>query len=182
MKTKVFLCILLLALNFSAFGQSNWNNYSMSDNSFDITIHHDTKFLFTGDERGNHVGTFDLALKIEIPFIKFAKSYISIFPSYEYADLHGGVFRRYAVGVGYIHKGVYFKNLNLGVFPDFGRIYRQNKLTPSFGLGIEVSYRLTKRFSLSYLHQILERTDLKLLYNDDSYVRNSSFMGFKIHL
>ena len=56
------------------------------------------------------------------------------------------------------------------------------KKSPSFGLGVEVSYRLTKRFSLSYVHQMMERTDLKLMYNEDSFVRNSSLMGFKIHL
>lgn len=150
--------------------------------SFNISIHQDTKLIFVGDNRGNHRGTIDVTVKAEIPLVNFPKSYIFIFPSYEYAELLGGTFRRYAVGVGYTIKGVYFKNFNIGLFPSIGYVYRENTASLSFGFGIDISYRLTKRFSLSYVHQIIERTDLKLIYNENSYTRSSSFVGFKIHL
>lgn len=182
MKTRLLFIIFLLTINTVCFSQNNWNNYSNHDDSFEISIHQDTKFVFTGDDLGNHAGTIDIIIKVEIPLIKFSRSHVLIFPSYEYAGLHGGAYRRYSVGVGYVYKDIYFKNLNAGIFPDIGRIFRFNKIVPSFGLGLEVSYRLTKRFSLSYLHQILERTDLKLMYNEEDFIRHSSFIGFKIHL
>ena len=170
-KNKFILLITFILFGIQAYGQD----------SFNITVHHDTRFIFVGDDRGNHRGTVNILLKGELPVIKFSKSHIFISPTYEYAGLHGGVMRRYSIGVGYTHESVYFKNLNLGMYLDTGAIFRMQKKSPSFGLGIEVSYRLTKRFSLSYLHQMMERSDLKLMYNEDSYVRNSSFMGFKIH-
>ena len=152
-----------------------------SQDSFTLAIHQDTRFLYSGDIRGNHKGTLDILIKAEIPIIKLKKSYFVVFPSFEYAALHSSEMSRYSVGVGYIQKEIYFKNLNLGIFTDLGRIYRENKSSRSYGLNFEVSYRLTKRLSASIVHQILERTDLKLLYNDGRYTRNSSFIGFKVH-
>ena len=171
-KLKFILLIIFLQLSIHTYSQ----------NSFNVTVHQDTKFIFIGDEIGNHRGTINILLKVELPLIEFSKSHVFIFPSYEYAGLHGGTFTRYSLGVGYTHNDVYFKKLNLGLYLDSGAIFRMQKKSPSFGLGVEVSYRLTKRFSLSYVHQMMERTDLKLIYNEDSFVRNSSFMGFKIHL
>lgn len=90
--------------------------------SFNVTIHQDTKLVFIGDNRGNHRGTIDILVKVQIPLVKFPKGYVFIFPSYEYAELLGGTFRRYAVGVGYTIKDVYFKNFNIGLFPSIGNI------------------------------------------------------------
>ena len=171
MKTKLLLVFLLFCKSTLSYSQKH----------FDLTVHQDTKFIFVGDKRGNNVGTVDILLKIEVPVIKFPKSYITVFPSYEYANLNGGTFKRYSVGAGYIFKGVYFKNINIGLFSDFGFITRNSKSGSSFGFNTEISYKLTRRVSLSYVHQITERSDLKFLYNDDSYIKPSSLMGFKVH-
>ena len=177
MKLKKIILLLLLSVN----------SFIFSQNSFDLTVHHDTRFLFMGDDRGNHVGTVNIVVKLEIPIIKFAKSYIHFFPSLEYADLHNGpnldssTYLRYAVGVGFIRNDLFLKKLNVGISPNIGYIIRENKGASSFGLSAEISYRLTKRFSLSYIHQILERSDITFLYNDTSNIRNSALLGFKVH-
>ena len=148
----------------------------------DLSFHHDTKFLFTGDNRGNHAGTLAIIAKVEIPVKKFSNSYIIAFPSFEYTGLHSGASRRYAIGVGYVQKNVFLKNLNFGAYPDYGFINRMGNSTGSFGLSIEAFYKITDWFSLSYIHQIVERSDLVILYNETSYIRPSSFVGFKFHI
>jgi len=171
MKLKNIILLVILANSSLFFSQDN----------FDISAHHDTKFFFTGDDRGNYAGTLDLMLKIEIPIIKFEKSYIVAYPVFEHAKLHSGHLKRYAVGVGYIRQNLFLKKLNVGLLPNFGIIDRFQKTTTSFGMDFEVSYKLFKRFSLSYTHQIVERTDLKTKYNETKYIRPSSFIGFKLH-
>ena len=179
MKTRItFFFLLFIFKSISVFSQD----------SFALTIHQDTRFLFVGDDRGNHVGTLNILVKFEIPIIKFPKSYIHFFPSFEYADLHqgssnshGSNLRRYAAGLGFIRKDLFFKKLNVGISPNIGYILRENKGASSLGLNAEISYRLTKRFSLSYIHQILERSDLTFLYNDTSNIKNSALLGFKVH-
>jgi len=164
----LFLCIINSTISFS-------------QKSFDIDVHHDTKFIFSGDERGNNTGTTDIIIKFEVPFKRFPKSYLTVFPSFEYANLNTGSLKRYAVGVGYFYTDVFFKRLNMGVLPNYGFIKRFNNTTGSFGVDIEISYRIAKRVSLSYVHQIIERTDLKVTYNETKYIKPSSFMGFKVH-
>ena len=152
-----------------------------SQDTFDLAVHHDTKFFFIGDERGNKAGTLDLLVKIEIPIVKFLKSYIVVYPLLEHVNLHTGSLKRYALGFGYIRENLFLKKLNVGLFPNFGTIKRFDNTTTSFGFDFEISYQLLKRLSISYIHQIVERTDLKFKYNESSYIRPSSFLGFKVH-
>lgn len=152
-----------------------------SQKRFNLSIHHDTKFLFIGDNLGNSAGTLDLIAKIEIPIKNFSNSYIIAYPSFEYVDLHSGSSRRYAIGSGYIQKNVFLNNLNLGALLDYGFINRLGNSTSSFGLSIEAFYKVTSWLSLSYIHQIIERSDLVILYNEIYYIRPSSFAGFKFH-
>ena len=179
MKTKLaFLIVLFIFKSISVFSQD----------TFDLTVHHDTRFLFVGDDRGNHSGTLNIIVNLEIPIIKLPTSYIHFFPSLEYAELHMGttnshrsIYRRYAIGAGFVRKDLFIKKLNVGISPHIGYILRENKGASSLGLNTEISYRLTKRFSLSYIHQILERSDLTFLYNDTSNIKNSALLGFKLH-
>ena len=113
MKTRLLILIILLTFKSIA---------SYSQDTFDLTIHHDTRFLFAGDDRGNHVGTIDIIVQLEIPLIKFPKSYIYFYPSLEHAYLHRNeqdtnesAFNRYAIGAGFIRKDLFFKNFNVGI-------------------------------------------------------------------
>ena len=101
MKLQYIILLVILANSSLFFSQDNFN----------ISVHHDTKFFLTGDERGNHAGTLDLMLKIEIPIIRFKKSYIVAYPVFEHAKLHSGHLKRYAVGVGYIRQNLFFKKI-----------------------------------------------------------------------
>ena len=148
----------------------------------DISFHHDTKFLFVGDQRGNDAGTLGFILKADFRLKKFAKSYLTIGTSYEYADLVGGTFTRYSLGIGYVREKVFLKNLSFEVYPNYGFISRQDVNVGSFGINIEAFYKISKRFSLSYLHQTIERSDFIALYKDAAHIHASSFVGFKIHL
>ena len=73
-----------------------------SQDSFNVSIHHDTKLLLFGDDRGNHAGTINLLAKVEIPIVKFSNSYVIAYPAFEYAALHYTPLKRYFVGVGYV--------------------------------------------------------------------------------
>ncbi|WP_298882340.1 hypothetical protein [uncultured Polaribacter sp.] len=170
-KLKLILLILFLTFGFEIFCQ----------NSIDLSIHQDTKFIFVGDDRGNHRGTLDIIIKLEVPLKRFSKSQISIFPLFEHAALHSGSLQRYAIGASYVYKDFFIKKINLGLYPNYGFITRFNDTNSSAGIDIDISYRLTKRVSISYVHQIIERTDLKTTYNESDYIRNSSFLGFKVH-
>lgn len=150
--------------------------------TMDISFHHDSKFLFIGDERGNDAGTLDFILRADFRLKKFARSYLTVGPSYEYADLVGGTFTRYSLGIGYVREKVFLKNLSFGVYPNYGLISRQHSKTGSFGINIDIFYKISKRFSLSYVHQTLERTDFIALYDSQAHIHASSFVGFKIHL
>lgn len=172
MNNKILFILFFLCINL----------YGFSQKSFDLNIHHDAKFLFTGDNRGNDMGTLDILIKFEIPLIQYSKSYITVFPLFEYADLYTGSLKRYAVGFGYFYKDVFIKKLKIGVLPNYGSISRFNNTTGSFGTDIEMSYRIAKRVSLSYVLQIIERTDLKVTYDENEYIRSSSFIGIKVHL
>lgn len=171
MKLQFILFFLLLTKSTLFFSQD----------TFDLSVHHDTKFFFIGDDRGNHAGTLDLLVKVEIPIVKFLKSYIVVYPLLEHVNLHTGALKRYALGFGYIRENLFLKKLNAGVFPNFGAINRFGTTTTSFGIDFEISYQLFKRLSISYIHQIVERTDLKHKYNESSFIRPSSFLGFKVH-
>lgn len=171
MKLKVLILFLLLLKTTLFFSQE----------PISIAFHHDTKFLFIGDERGNHAGTIDILIKLEFPVKNFKKAYLTVFPSFEFADLHTGSLKRYSLGAGFIQKDIFLKKLYLGVYADYGFIERMENSTSSFGLHFEIFYKISNRFSLSYIHQIIERTDLKILYNESNYIRPSSFVGFKIH-
>lgn len=148
----------------------------------DISFHHDSKFLFIGDERGNDAGTLDFILRADFRLKKFAKSYLTVGPSYEYADLAGGTFTRYSLGIGYVQEKVFLKNLSFGVYPNYGLISRQHVKTGSFGINIELFYKISKRFSLSYVHQTLERTDFIALYDSTTKFIGSGFIGVKFAL
>ena len=163
--------MLLLFLNISTI--------VFSQKTLDITIHQDTKFLFTGDERGNKAGTTDLLMKVEVPIKRFEKTTLTVYPSFEYADLHSGVLKRYAFGVGYLIKNIIAKQISFGFHADYGVINRMQQNTGSFGFNIEAFYRINNTISLSYLHQVTERTDLKNLYNETDFIRPSSFVGLR---
>ena len=174
-KLKKVLLILFLII----FGL-NLNGQNLK--GIDISIHQDTKFTFVGDERGNTAFTLDALIHVEIPIYRFSKSYLTLYPSIEYADLKGGILRRYSFGFGYVIEDIYLKKLNLSIHPNYGFINRLGNNTNSAGINFEVYYKLTEWFSLSYIHQITERTDLTALYNDNDTIRNSSFIGIIFHL
>ena len=171
MRGGLYLVLLFILTSNMVFGQK-----------IHVSMHQDTKFLFIGDDRGNGPGTVDFLLKVEFRILQFRSGYVTIYPNYEYADLVGGRLNRYTFGIGYIKERVFTKNLNVGVYPDYGAIQRNGFITGSFGINIELFYKITKRFSLSYMHQTVQRSDFIPLYNDAAHIHVSSFVGFKIHL
>jgi hypothetical protein len=171
MKVKLFLFFLFF-IKYTSF---------YSQEFIDISFHQDTKLLFTGDKIGNHAGTINMLVKAEIPFMKFSNSYLVIFPVFEYANLHSASLKRYSAGIGYIQQNVFLNKLNFGINANYGFIERLKNTTGSWGLSFELFYKISKRFSLSYLHQIVHRTDLEAIYNVETEIRNSSFLGIKVH-
>lgn len=157
------------------------NSYSQSNNTsnLDITLHQDTRLLFFGDKRGNSRGTIDILIKAEVPIIRHTKGYVVLYPSFEYAGLVGGDLRRYSAGAGYIFENVFIKNINFGLFLDYGVINRKGNTTGSGGFNTELSYRIFKNYSFSYIHQIVDRTDIDKIDNSANHKRASSFVGMK---
>ena len=136
MRCRYLLFLLFILVFSSVFAKQN----------VDISFRHDTKFLFVGDQRGNDAGTLNFILRVDFRLKKFARSYLTVGSDYEYADLVGGTFTRYSLGIGYVREKVFLKNLSFGVYPNYGLISRQNVNAGSLGLILKLFIKYLSDF------------------------------------
>lgn len=156
--------------------------YSYSQSNINLTLHHDAKLLLIGDNKGNDAITVNFLVKAEIPIKEYLSSTLFVYPVIEYADLTGGNYQRYGVGIGYNLFDV-FKNFDLGLSIDYGKLKRGNIYDScSVNLNGEIAYRISNRLKVSYVYQIGERPDLKALYNSSIKFIGSGFIGVKFAL
>lgn len=169
MKKTLLICSCIFAM--CSYSQSRVN----------LTLHHDARLLFIGDNKGNDALTANLFFKAEIPIKKFSNSYLLVYPGAEFAQLVGGSYQRYSAGAAYVFTEVINK-VGAGVFVDYGKIIRQGDDYSSYSVSGELTYKLSNRWKLSMIYQLTERADLKALYNSKQKHIGSGFIGLKFRL
>jgi hypothetical protein len=169
MRKVFFICSFIFTLYF--YGQNN----------IEISLQQDARLLLVGDQKGNYPLTTNILSKLEFPVFNFKESYFSTYISVEYADLVIKNYKRFAIGTGYVIESIYRK-IGVGVYLDFGKIYRQKEGFYSFGLSGELNYKINDSLKFVCTQQLLQRQDLKILYKSKNEYIISGFIGFKYRL
>jgi len=161
---KKLILILILAIGFTGHSQ------------IEIGLYQDVKLAVMTDDAGNDPFTTDLVFTAKM-YNGGNRTYnwsheIFVYPFFEYADLNGGTYLRYAMGVGYTFR----LPLDLAVSTsfDFGLINRptNNVTTFSGNVMVEVSYNLTTRLKISVLNTLTQRNDLDIMWGGNHWTHS----------
>jgi hypothetical protein len=139
-----------------------------------IGVYADAKLLIVGDDRGNDSGTIDLLV---LPKLRNGKG-VFFYPSFEFADLKGGEYYRYAIGGGYSFK---INNFSIEPSLDYGRINRWGGTYSSFNGLCEVNYKVTPKIKLGLLGSFTQRQDLTYKWSEDTW-RYNIYIGLSYQL
>ena len=144
----------------------------------EIGLYQDVKLATMKDDASNDPFTTDLLLTVKLinqgAYEKWAKS-IFVYPLVEYAELNGGTYIRYALGVGYKFK---LNKFNISPSIDYGRIERWGGVYSSFNGLIEVGYMITDNIGLGLLGGLTQRNDLAYRWKDKTLTQ-SFYAGCK---
>lgn len=168
MKKIIIIITLLLSVK----------NYSQG--IIKLTILQDAKLGLIGDNKGNNAFTTDLLVKFKLTGKQFEYGYLTISPYLEYAEING-IYKRYAVDVGFTFNKLIIKNLEITPSINYGIQDRYKKSWLVFGSDIEANYKLTDNIGLTALAQFVERKDLLWMYGDKK-IRFSGFIGITMNI
>ena len=134
------------------------------------------KITFFGDGNFNKIGTLDIKATMDWRSDLETHSF-ALKTQYEYADLYGGYYSRFTVGLGaYIP----INNFEIGGFANIGLIKRKGVETPlTYSILGEVNYKLTDKFSISSQLEYVYRSDLDVLWNDKNVWKINGLIGIK---
>lgn len=152
-----------------------------AQNAINISFHQDLKLLAFGDELGNRAGTLNFIARVKYEAEDHKLGYFIHGIEYEKALLSDH-YSRYGAFTGYTFMDV-FDNYNFHVTPSIGIGFinrKQNNLL-SWSGSLQLEYFISDKVRLSFLNQLTQRTDLKLLYDDLKY-RYSFFIGVEVRL
>jgi hypothetical protein len=108
--------------------------------------------------------------------------YLVLAPTFEYADLNEHPFTRYSFDIGYSFNQLFIDKLELSAFGGWGFIQRGDSASyNSFSFIGEINYKLSKRFKLSFVSQLTERSDLRYKYGDNKWII-SNFVGLEFKI
>ena len=166
-------------LFFTLFVLNSFSSYSQ--NALHISLHHDFKLLAFGDQLGNRAGTLNFITRLKYETKDNYYGYMIYGLEFEKAFLTEQ-YSRYGGFTGFTFMDV-FNDYNFHVTPSIGAgfINRTNVNIFSFEASLELEYFLSDKVRLSFLNQVTQRTDLKLLYNDLKY-RYSFFVGIQYRI
>lgn len=149
--------------------------FPMSGQIISPSISQDLKLATVGDVKRNyHAPKIDILLRVKL----YSNIGVVVFPEFEYADLYPR-YSRYSLNVGYKFN---IGKIHLTPYIGFGFIDRV-VATNSFSGGIDLTYDISNRLTILASNQLVDRSDLGLLYNDRK-IKYSLFVGveYKIHL
>jgi len=138
--------IIIIALMFAAATQAQ--------DTFSVSVVQDVKLAFTEDNHGNIPYTMDLVIKLEKQWF-----YIVFYSQAELADLYGGFYQRYAIGVGYSFNTL-LENLTLTGSYNYGLIRRFEQTFFGSEVQAEASFRIYKGLSLAALCSYTDRIEI----------------------
>ena len=130
------------------------------------------KIMILGDGGSNEIGTLDMKLTMD-----WRSDYMALKTQYEYAELSGGYYSRFTVGLG---KYFPIDDFEVGGFANIGllkRKYVETPLTYSF-LG-ELNYNLDEHWSLSLHLEYVYRIDLVILWDENNPWKPNGLIGVK---
>lgn len=174
LKVVIFITILL-NITF-LFSQENITiNYSM-----------DAKLLFIGDDKGNNPGTINYNIRSEWQGKQKESTllginisgYLFVAPEFEYADLQGGIYRRYSVNAGYTFNK-WIEKVNFTTSIGYG-IIQYNGGYRGFGSNFQIGYEIVKGIELFIDAEFVNRKDL-WIYNDEKIIVSGKF-GVKVDI
>ena len=134
-----------------------------------------TDKIILGDGDLNGFGTIDL--KATMDWRSELSGYdFALKTQYEHAELYGGYFRRFTVGLGMY---IPIDRFEIGGFANIGTIKRKGVETPlTYSILSEVNYYLTDKLSLSAQIEYVYRSDLDVLWSDNVWKLNG-LIGIK---
>ena len=184
MKTKfnyriLWIILLIAVLSFLTIYQSN------AQERVSFGIYQDTKLALLGDEHGNDAFTTNILINLKMQGHqkqrgKYYGGYMVIYPEFEFADLHGGEYKRYSANIGYTFNQL-FKNFEYTACVSFGLIDRWKASYHSWGLNGEIAYLITDNLKINALAQFVKRRDLGHRYGGE-HLRFSGFIGINYNI
>lgn len=169
----IIAIVVVLLLNvMSLFAQENVT----------INISQDARLALVGDNRGNEPFTPNLSFRSEWQGKQQKWGYMVVAPEFEYADLQGGIYRRYSANVGYTFNK-WVKNIDFTSTLGYGLI-DYNGGFRSFGSNFQISFTIFNGFKFFIDTEIVDRKDLTI-YGDKTLGERlivSGKAGFKINL
>lgn len=154
--------------------------YSQRKITFNAT--QDARLLIVGDDKGNDPLTLDLAMAVELQGLQYNAGYVVVRPEFEYAELQGGIYKRYSGNVGYsFNKWV--KDFTFTATIGHGFV-NYNGAFLSFGNNLQLTYNLNDNIGLFLDLETVERKDL-LRYESTNRILGTAFrtsgkIGIKI--
>jgi hypothetical protein len=142
----------------------------------------DAKLLLVGDDKGNGAGTLDATISFEMQGRQQDYGYIIVRPEMEYAELAGGIYRRYSANVG-VSFNQWIENVTMTATVGHGFV-EYGAARMSFGNNLQMSYAISKSIDVFLDLETVERKDL-LRYESTKKVlgtawRTSGKIGVKI--
>jgi len=172
MKTKILIALLILAGSLQA------------QEKITVNVSQDARLLVAGDDKGNDPLTLNYTLRSEWQGKQLGEGwtsgYMFVAPEFEYADLAGGIYRRYSANIGYTFNKVfehanpvtfYANNTLLLTFDpsrlDFTAsagygIIQYNGGYRGFGANFQLGYRIGNTFTVFLDAELVDRKDLQI--------------------
>ena len=164
---------------------------SLSQEKVSLGIFQDARLMFLGDHRGNGPGTMDVILRFKIEGKQNKIGYFVYFFNYEHANL-ASTFNRYSLSAGYTFNTINLRNNFLNRFEftpivGYGILLRDrsNSLDRyyNWSFGEETAFRVSPFMKISFLTQLMQRSDLKRKKTNNRRVgRFSWFIGTVFNL
>lgn len=160
--------------------------YLLAQENITANLSFDSKLLFFGDDKGNDAGTINYNIRSEwqgkqreSTFLGINTSgYLFIAPEFEYADLKGGIYRRYSANIGYTFN-TWIEKVNFTTSIGYG-IIQYNGGYRGFGANFQIGYEIIKGVELFIDAEAVDRKDL-WIYNDEKIIVSGKF-GLKVDL
>ena len=138
----------------------------------------DVRLLLKGSETYDS-GTLNTIARIQVEARQDKLGYASIFAEYEYGDL-APRYTRYSLNASYTLNKLFVDGFELSGYIGYGIIDRGFS-KQSFGFGGSVNYKLTETFKINAIAQVVDRTDLGVLYDDRQFI-TSFFVGVSVNV
>ncbi len=124
-------------------------------------------------------GTLNTILRVQLEARQDKVGYTSVFAEYEYGEL-SPIYKRYSLNASYTFNRLFIDDLELSAYLGYGIIDRGFS-KQSFGFGGSINYKLNETFKIVAVLQVIDRTDLGVLYNRNRIV-TSFFIGISTRI